>query len=237
MRNTQRLVLTITALAAGCTDAGETLLLVQNQAVDANCLVPAARGSAFISRGVVDTEVSSMYVFTPLVESRADIDNNADAFERTITVQGAEISLEFADESLVNVGALDTAGAINFTQRVSGTMQPGELRSFAFIAVPNAVLQDLGDSLSAGGLTQVLATVKMFGELGGGDVDSAEFAYPIDVCKGCLQIDVGACIGYVPPLERSCFPGQDVFTQECCTSSGGARICPAVTELPPPAAN
>lgn len=222
------------ATAGGCASdnaSSATLVILQNQIPDTSCQIPVAKGGSFLGRGRIDVSAAGGgYIMTPLVESRAENLDSNDPFQRSISVEGAQVSLTFADESLVDVAGLQAAGATDFTQRFSAVIEPGSLAALSLVALPQAVLDDLDTSLSEGDVTQVLSHVVVFGELGGGDVESNEFAYPIDVCKGCLLVDAGSCVGYQDSGELLCFPGQDSFPVECCTGSDGSRVCPAVAE-------
>jgi hypothetical protein len=237
MRTTARWAATFlagaAACAAGCVDnnAGDaTLIILQNQVPDSSCQVQSSRSTTFRGRGVIDAEVAGPYVLTPLVESRAESLDSSDPFQRSISVEGADVSLTFADESLVNVDQLRDTGNLDFTQRFTAILEPGSLAALSLISLPQAVLDDLAGSLAPGDVTLVLADVTVFGRLGGGRIESNTFAYPMDVCIGCRQRDVGSCVGYEDSGELQCFPGQDDYFIDCCISSSGARVCPAVPE-------
>ena len=228
------LLLALVALGGACTaDAGETMFIIHNQAPDTSCLLNANKNALFVSSGVLDTGVAAPYVFTPLVESRADVASQTDPLQRAIFVQGAEITLEIPDGA-ADVAALDAAGAINFSQRFSGTLEPGGLSNFAFEIIPSVVSEAIGANLSPtppNNTVQVLAEVEMFGELAGGDVASPTFTYPITFCAGCRT---PSCVGFVPPDPGgalNCFPGQDNYlVTNCCVDSANQLQCPAVPE-------
>lgn len=66
----------------------------------------------------------------------------------------------------------------------------------------------------------VVARIKVFGEtLGGNDVESGVFDFPIQVCNGCLGCippDPEDCDGEIPTEAAACYVGQDVASDCRC---------------------
>jgi hypothetical protein len=224
--------------AIGCTNADEPLIILQNQVPNAGCEIPSSRGTTFLPSGVIDTESAVGYIFNPVVQNNAVDTDNPNL--RTVLVEGAEIDLKFQS------GAVDTseadayaaAGLTNFTKRFSGSIVPdGGTTSFSFEIIPKALLEALADKLGdPSQRLQVTAEVKIFGSMGGGGVESIPFVYPVDVCKGCMEVNVGECVdlneSFTPLEGGECNPLQDVIT-ECCTASDGSEVCPAVPVADP----
>ena len=221
----------LTALAPGCTDAGTSMLIVQNQVPQDGCVVPSSQTSDFRSRGRIDVNAAGGYLFTPLVNSLVTETANGQG-TRVIAVEGANVDLTF--EPGFDASGFDSS-LTSFSEAFSGSIFPGSQASFSFTVVPKALLDALSSKIAAGDMVQVTAKVKVFGTLDGGSVDSNSFDYPIDVCNGCLQIDNGSCdalpSNFTPATGGACNTLQD-DPIDCCTDAGGALVCPAA----PPAA-
>ena len=225
----------LTLGAAACTDSGKSVRVLQNQAPEPGCVVPTDQG-AFIPRGRIDTNADSGYLFTPLVQSTVTESENGST-DRVMFIEGADVELSFAPGffSDAEIGGLESSGLVNFSQAFSGSIFPDGFTSFAFIVVPKPLLDAIGDKLSDGGATVVTASVTVFGELDGGDIESNPFNYPIEVCEGCMLIDNGPCTelpdDFEPLTGGNCQVLQD-FPIDCCTSIDGDAVCPAVAEDP-----
>jgi hypothetical protein len=213
-------------LSAACTDAGTTLIVLQNQEPGDGCTVSADRGAAFIPRGHIDARAEDGYLFTPLVQNVAEATSNDS--QRILFVEGADVDLSgdfTADGSLTS-----------FSQAFSGSLLPGDLASFAFIIIPEQLVTQLGDSLAEGASVPVDAEITVFGTVDGGDVESQVFHYTVDVCDGCTTVNQGDCTAlpddFTAETGGNCQPLQD-GSIDCCTSSGGDLVCPAVKEAPP----
>lgn len=221
----------LVALAPGCTDAGTSMLIVQNQVPQDGCVIPNSQTSDFRSRGRIDVNADDGYLFTPLVDSLVSETANGQG-TRIIAVEGANVDLTF--ESGFDASGIDSS-LTSFSEAFSGSIFPGGEASFGFTVVPKPLLDALQSRIAAGDTIQVTAKVKIFGNLDGGDVDSNSFDYPIDVCNGCLQVDNGSCdalpSGFSPSTGGACNTLQD-DPIDCCTDAGGALVCPAA----PPAA-
>lgn len=219
MRSLSSGLVLATAISAGCVAdnaQNASLVLIKNQAPNDDCSLSGSDTGTFIARGVIDVSLANRgYVMTPLLELRTQAFDNEDPLSRSVSLEGAEVSVE------------GTA----FTQRFAGIIQPQQQFSVSFIAVPDEVVQSVGGGLAEGGVAQVIAEITVFGDLGGGEVESNEFAYPVDICNGCLKINAGSCAGFTPSSGQLCFPGQDIYGVECCTSSTtGELVCPGVPE-------
>lgn len=213
-------------LSAACTDAGTTLIVLQNQEPGDGCTVSADRGSTFIPRGHIDARAEDGYLFTPLVQNVAEGTGNDS--QRILFVEGADISLS---------GDFDAdSGLTSFSQSFSGSLLPGDFASFAFVIIPEQLITQLGDSLGEGGSVAVDAEITVFGTVDGGEVESQAFHYTVDVCDGCTVVDNGSCAalpdGFMADTGGACQPLQD-GALDCCTASDGALVCPAVQEEPP----
>ncbi len=231
MQRKQRIRLLWAAGAAlvtlsGCTtDSGGSMLIVQNQIPGDGCEISASQGM-FYSSGVIDTNASRGYVFTPLVQSLIS-ESGDDSNPRVIAMRGADVEITFPSGFLSADEEADLRDdrLTRFSQAFSGSVFPGALSSFSFVVVPTGLLTRLG--LAAGDSVQVSVEVSVFGDLDGSDVESDPFVYPVEVCNGCLTIDAGDCAALADDFEprdsNSCNPGQDA-PADCCTE-GADVVC------------
>jgi hypothetical protein len=215
------------AAMSGCTDAGGSLIIVQNQIPGEGCIIPPAPAE-FRGRGIIDVQATAGYLFTPVVKSLL-VANPQSA--RVVAIQGADVDVTFASSLFSDdeEAALRDDRLTRFSQAVSGSVDPNGTASFGFLVLSTGLLDRIGDKLADGELTQVTVEVVMFGEMDGSDVESNPFSYPIDVCDGCMKIDNGDCANlsseFEPQPGGECNLLQDVPV-DCCTA-GGAERCPA----------
>lgn len=218
--------------AFGCTtDEDGSLVIVQNQIPGADCVIPPTP-STFRGRGQIDAQSTQGYVFTPVVKSLLVVDPKKFS-DRVVAVEGADVDIEFPNGffSSGEEAELRSDRLTRFSQAFSGSVQPGGFTSFGFVVVPPGLLGRLAEVLGDGDSVEVTVEVVIFGDLGGGNVESSPFRYPIEVCDGCMKIDNGDCalLGEsFEPLEGGvCNTLQD-SPVDCCTAAGVER-CPAST--------
>ena len=224
----------LTAGLGACTDAGRSLIILQNQVPDANCVVPSSQGNTFRGVGFLDVNSPAGYLFTPLVQNVAEGVAD-DPSGRLVLMRGADVELEFQD----GFPAPDHPD-VQLTHRFSGSINPnGGTAGFAF----NAISANMTEALKATGAldtsgsnsTTVIAHITASGDIDGGSVESREFEYPIQVCDGCLVRSVGSCDQLATDFEAeqgfSCFGFYQDALLDCCTDSTGQEVCPAVSTM------
>jgi hypothetical protein len=174
----------------------------------------------------------------------ADSQNGTFTTERTVLTTGARVEVVPGagpdGMPILSAAELTALGEINtrFTTLFTVDIAPdGGLVGAAFDVLPPATLEAIGTKLTGPTeLAQVRVDVTVFGEtISGTDVESDPFRYPITICNGCQQNDLGSCVGLVAEGIRTggaCNAFQDA-AMDCCTTSGGAFTCPAVPEEMP----
>lgn len=212
---------TLVVAAAGCTvdNAGGAMFIVQNQVPEvegAGCILSPDENSLARQEGFMDLNQAQFgYDMYPLVESRVVVADTQTAEQRIVFVQGADIELRKAGSDEV----ID-----EFSKRFSGSLDPeGGQRAFFVEVIEPESAPLLGDG------DVVIASVEIFGELGGSRIESDPFEFPITICRGCLTIPIGDCAGlpagFVASGGGECKP-QDA-PLECCTDAEGEVVCPA----------
>ncbi len=219
------LVSSLTLGGAACTDADGAISILQNQVPEDGCSIPNDLGN-FIPRGVIDTNARDGYLLNPLVQNNAV---PSDTNDRTVIIGGAEVQLTLQD-GLVTPSDQVTA-LTRFTSRFSGSVQAdGAFTSFSFVVIPKDLLQLIAPALDASTTTEIKVEATIFGEIGGGDVETNKFVYWVDVCNGCMKVDQGPCAdlaaSFSPREGGICQKLQDIKL-DCCTDEMGKEICPA----------
>jgi hypothetical protein len=218
-------------VGAGCTtDAGESMIIIQNQIPESGCEIPSDETANFRGAGTIDVRAAEGYVFTPLVESLVIARAGS---PRVVAVRGADIDVRFPEGffSADEESDLRDARLTRFSQAFSGSISPGGRTSFGFVTVPRSLLARLGDELGDGEEVLLETEVVVFGDLDGGDVESVPYIYPVTVCDGCMTIDNGDCAsigeGFEPSQGGECNQLQDV-PLDCCTQDD-QLVCPVPT--------
>jgi hypothetical protein len=175
--------------------------------------------------GVLDVDLRNSYFAWYLVGNQMVAEANSQQLQTEtsiITIQGAVVRITDASGVQLNT----------FTRLASATVNPasGTTPGYAPVGVEildSTTVSGLQGSVAGGGTARVVTYTKFFGTtLGGKSVESDEFAFPVDVCQGCLirfsaaDINPNAqtpnCLGNgsagssASSLPTPCFPGQDL---------------------------
>jgi hypothetical protein len=216
------------ALFSACADSGASVVILHNQVPGAGCVIGDDPNAPYRGRGLIDTAETSGYLFTPVVQSRAQ-EIKGDPGARLIQLQGAEVELETQPGLLAS-----TRPWPKFTSRFSGSVSPGGTSGLAFTVLNKEHLADLAATglLSPVQRATVIAHIVVFGVMDDQDVESEPFQYPIEVCAGCLAYDRGPCSA-LPSGFKGLTGGQCNLLQDeavdCCSTDAGDYLCPAVT--------
>ncbi len=157
-------------------------------------------------------------------------------------IEGAEVELETSDGNFIRSFTMPVAGFADPAE----SSDPGWGVAYALLIDANAGNQMMnwfveGERNLA--IRRIVSVVKVFGKtLGGQEVESAEFRYPINVCYGCLVDfpleandsesplgqpnceNLGRDLG--SGIEVPCRIGQDdLLDCRVCKSRGFGRIC------------
>jgi hypothetical protein len=241
-------VISLAAAASGCADQSGLQIIVLNHAVpDEGCILTPTDDGAFMAQGIVDANgamsgsAATGYLATPLIKNIADSADGTLESERTVILQGARVDLVIGTHSDgtpllsdAQLGELTEHNALKFTVPFSGSVSPdGGPAVLGFDAIPREVLTAVGEALDVEaderGLIQVVYTI--FGEtVAGSSVETDPFSFPVNVCVGCLVVNIGDCTA-IPDgdytLGGQCNLYQDAPTQ-CCAASPTQSVCPAV---------
>jgi hypothetical protein len=215
----------------GCAD-NESMLYIQGVIAlnRTDCVLNPESNAELLPGGILDQSLASGYRAALLVGSQLTQRGSREQLRTEtarLSLRGAEVSLEsVAGEPLMDeFSALGTG----FVNPSSGT-EPG-FGGLIVDIIPAGVTLDDG---------QIIAQIRAFGEtLGGQEVESNLFPFPISVCSGCLieypasANDQPAGAPYLCGFsadegtrsdERICFAGQDTPIS-CTECSAYADVC------------
>jgi hypothetical protein len=166
-------------LGSSCADNDSTLFIYG--VIDINrsqCVASPDAGSVLLASGVMDRLFANGYEAAILVGSHLTERGSREKLRTEtsrLTINGAQITLYGTNGAAINVDSAAT-GLVN---PASGT-DPGLAAVFARIVRPE-------DMEALGPDGQIIARIKVLGTtLGGQEIESAEFDYPITICNGCL---------------------------------------------------
>lgn len=226
-------------VAPGCAENESTLFIRQAQIPQpvsggSSCKVEASASATFRGHGTLDVAIAPQYVAHLLIGNQmVDRGSRDDLKTETSRVQleGSEVYL--TDASGRQIAGPYTVPGAGFIDPASGSNPSyGLLDTVLVDSVTVSKLKSELSALPRGTIRRLTAHVKAFGTtVGGIEVDSGEWSFPIDACYGCLvsypseaanpALQMPNCGGSdVTNISKPCHPGQD-DPVDC-------RICKAV---------
>jgi hypothetical protein len=223
----------------------QDVLAAQAVAAGAQCTFTSDPTQPYISSGVLDVALRQEYDPTYLLGNQLPPDPTSQGVQteaNIITVQGVKVRITDASGNQLDTG----------TRLASATIYPasGSVPGYAPVTVTTldqGVLQGdlaLQNSVGDGGTARLVTYVTFFGQTTGGmTVQSDEFEFPVDVCRGCLiEFPAGEddpssprqpnCLGgssSSTPVTSPCVEGQD-FVVDCSQCPGIPECQGAVTD-------
>ncbi|HWP08738.1 MAG TPA: hypothetical protein VNN72_23510 [Polyangiaceae bacterium] len=218
--------------ASSCVDNDSSFFIYGVMDINSSqCIAKPDSNSALIAEGTLDRQFADGYKAAILVGSHLTQRGNREKLRTEtarLSVTGAHITLYGTEGAVIEFDTPAT-GLVNPS---SGT-DPG-------LAAVFARLVRYDDMAKLGRDGQMIARVKILGTtLGGQDIESATFDYPITLCTGCLvTYPADALSNSTPPTcdastdtaadTTICFFGQDYyFPCTVCASFDKACESPA----------
>jgi hypothetical protein len=239
-------------VALGCIakNGDEGMVVLANTAPSGtSCTFTGDPTQPSFSQGEIYAGSPDPYILTPLIESRFTAAGSGQNVDRSILLQGANVTLTAS----TNGQSVSLPSEAQFTTTISGTIEPGGFINVSFPIVPTSVLNAFK---SGSADTEIVANVVVFGAEGGGRVNAEPFGYQVTVCPSnapCVIQDVGSCSGLTASVSTGnpCNPYQDGMVTCCevevcdtsattgtaCSSTGSGAddgflneglLCPAV---------
>jgi hypothetical protein len=248
-------------VTATCTDANESLIIMQAQVPDSMCVVSDAPDNAIrMAYGILDVALDKPYGYrlNPLVRNQLIPAGTATDIEpNRVTINAA--SLKIVPPPGISIPFTNECAA-EFDHPTAASLPPGETRAVSIEAVRSCHAAMFADLFRSGRLNPSVAdsvyfrvVVRVKGRHGGSDIESDPFEYPLKVCYGCLQTGfTGQYAAFnfpeVPACERLAenpfignarcgLPAQDSGPILCCAkdAAGTSLQCPGVpTAMPAP---
>jgi len=224
--------------SSSCVDNDSSLFIYGVMDVtNSDCVAKADGSAVMIAEGVLDREFADGYVAAILVGSHLTERGSREKLRTEtarLSITGAHVTLYGTQGAVIE---FDTP-ATGLVNPASGT-DPGLAAVFARL-----VREDQMDELGMDG--QMIARIKILGTtLGGQDIESAAFDYPITLCTGCLLYYPTEALDVDPPYlctgtadgasadSKICFIGQDgYFPCTLCAATNDTCLNPGIT--PPP---
>jgi hypothetical protein len=245
-------VAAVSALTIACAHNDQTLFIqgvmpppaVQTGGV---CSYTSSLTAAFLSSGQFDVGLGASYPITLqlgnqlLARGTGVASDPTHAESSRISLQGADVTITTPDGKQVqradgSASSFETLGSAFVDVGSGGT--PG-LGILGVTGIDQGTTKALcGQLTDPGQRIDLVLNIKAFGKtLGGTDVESQNFTFPVSVCKGCLVDRSDGCtttamaMGTAP--SKPCSPGADVpITCSSCAASLPS-ICAPVTKLVP----
>lgn len=212
-------------VGSGCQPGEASLFIRQVQAIQEDCSVTSEAAALRLSNGFIDSAFRAEYVAHLLVGNQLIAQADADLIRvETMRVRIYAVDVQVLDET----GGLITEFSVpanGFIDPAAGTeVSYGLVRA---VLVDAATVKALGDASALDRIPRnVIASVIARGRtLGGTEIESAEFLFPITICHGCLVDcttveDSNSC---TDPDEQTadtsvvnrCIPGQDAANVSC----------------------
>ncbi|MCC6559020.1 MAG: hypothetical protein IT372_39355 [Polyangiaceae bacterium] len=197
------------------------------------CLVPEPEtcvtrpdpSAAFAGRGLVDAAYYPQFTCSLLVGSQVVKRGSSDQL-RTET---SRIELYEAEVRVVDLGgnavSYSDGAAVEFAVPITGFIDPGSASNpgYGIATVPlldGGSLEGLGAAAAgAAGVADVVAMVIVRGRtLGGQEIETPEWAYPISICYGCLCENTIPDLCCADPANDECSDLDDPITTQCTGS-------------------
>lgn len=217
-------------LFPGCADNDSSLYIRGVLAIEeTGCVAESEPDGPFHLAGLVDTALvpSKSYTAALLIGNQLSTQGDRDKLRTEtarVSIRGAEITLTAPGGGEIDRYSVQASGMIDAAPAADS---PGYGSALVPLIVPSA-----GEKIGA--LTEVTARVRVFGvTLGGEEMESNEFHYPIVFCNRCLisyVIDPASrqCAVEGEPEEEACIFGQDEPVD--CRSCRQLAVC----REPPP---
>jgi hypothetical protein len=196
------------AATATCTDANESLIILQAQRPNDECLITdGLGGSVRHDRGTLDVALDKPYGYQlfPLVSNNLlPIAAEGEIEPNRVSVTGAQIKI--VPPPGVNVSFSDACAA-EFDSISNAQLAPGDTRAMGVEVLRSCHAALIKGLFMAGRLNastaeniDFRAIVRVKGRHGGTQILSDPFEFPIRVCYGCLQT------GFAGPFSAFNFP-------------------------------
>jgi hypothetical protein len=187
------------------------------------CSFTADPTQPVISQGTLDAALTPEYTAVFLVGNqivpRGD-PTQPHTETSFITIEGAVVTIRDSSGNQLN----------SFTKPVAATVPPSSGTTPGFASLGLTIVDaDTSATLGSAGTDRIVSTVRFFGHtLGGESVESNDFGFPIDVCRGCLVAFPSGADNPMSAIQPNC-----EFAAAASTSGGSMNVpCSPGQDLP-----
>ena len=220
----------VAGFAACAQDGGDkTILITNNVAAPLDtCVLTVSEAGPFRSSGVVDAAFGEAYFLLPQIENLTTSNGGTLTANRTFFAEGFRVVL--TSPGPATQAAIGSLGTYSIPKAFTVAPDGGGFIASLRLLEPK-LIEAIRPTIPLDKRALVIASVELIGKVGGSQVTSNKFDYPIEFCVGCLIRSLGACAALDPAFTitlkgNACNPGQDNVVQ-CCQEPGG-YVCPAV---------
>lgn len=213
------------ALSTGCAD-NESSLFIRGALIPdgSDCTVQATPSAPMIAQGTLDTGIRAEYTADLLLGNQIVRRGNT----ASLRTETSRIQLYEADVALLDAAGNELSrgdgSAAAFTVPISGFVDPGSgtepgYGATSVLLIDSATGQSLDGQVTSSGLVQdIVASVIVRGRtLGGNEIESGEWRFPISICHCCLV--------FVPPeADDPATSGVDCSVREDTTATCTSRL-------------
>lgn len=199
MSNGRRLRLAVAVVglvaAIACVEDTPALFIVHNAALDTSCRPSESTTGTSLGRGAMDLTVANRYIMNPLVENLMSPSGTVSLGGTTRgsgagDYEGNRVTFSFAQVSFDAPPGFDRALPKNLEIPISGTLEPGRFGVVELEVINQALGEQLRTSTQLDDRNEsvpVEVTLRFHGvTTSGTEVESNEFTYPLEICRGCL---------------------------------------------------
>ena len=205
------------AVVSGCSENESSIYIRSVLAPNSNCLYVADPASEMLGSGTMDIGLTYEYKASLLVGNQLVGRGSSESLRTetsTFIAEGMEVRVERANASkdILSEYTVSVTGVSDASTGSSpgwGIVDTVAVNS----AASQAILSIFENAESNVGLLRVVSVMRVWGKtLGGREVESGEFRFPIAVCIGCLP--------FVPPdavdsAGPSCIIGTGSYATPC----------------------
>jgi hypothetical protein len=165
----------------GCVDDDISFYIQQNQVPEQGCEV-STTADKFRGSGLLDVSLNLGYYMFPLVINNMRSSSSEDQQPERNNLHMRRFTVELES---VPVGA--SGAETSFEVPVSGLLPPaGGMLAYAGVKVIKDSLAAKLNSAQLPGEPVIMVSLRAEAERSGETRESAEFLYPVNICKGCL---------------------------------------------------
>lgn len=237
---TSTLAVSLVALASGCAENQESLIVLMAPAWEEGCVISGDAGAAALPYGTLDLSFGTPYAMPAILQNNTGEGatvNNSGVDSNEIQLLDADVDLSMAQAPEIIDALRDRNEAlVSFNVPLStNSIGAGDTQGVLLEVIPQQTSAALADEITAAFGAQAKLTVEAevqfhgtrsgnnIGKVGG--IDAREFSFPISVCFGCLQTCAG-CPGGVCPV------GDFEWAGGVCGNAQDLVVFPAACEAP-----